>query len=156
MTDTSNNLRTMSVPSGMVATECIDELKADAKTHCPELFSHVWSLVEDPFLQKIVDVESSRMAFDRVCILGDAAFASRPHAASGSAKAADDAWTLAQALQENNFDVTVALSDWGQARVEVGKALVEASRDTGIRYQATGDWSPESNTGGPRLHKRVG
>ena len=38
------------------------------------------------------------MAFGRVCLIGDAAFAVRPHAAAGTAKAADDGWALAEEL----------------------------------------------------------
>ena len=38
------------------------------------------------------------MAFGRVCLIGDAAFAVRPHAAAGTAKAAADGWALADAL----------------------------------------------------------
>ena len=32
------------------------------------------------------------MAFGRICLIGDAAFAVRPHAAAGTAKAAADGW----------------------------------------------------------------
>ena len=53
----------------------------------------------EPFVQLIVDVAVPRMVFGRICLLGDAAFALRPHAAVGTAKAAEDAWQLARALQ---------------------------------------------------------
>ena len=44
----------------------------------------------------IVDLEVPRMAFGRSCLIGDAAFALRPHIGVGTAKAADDAghWGL--------------------------------------------------------------
>src|SRR5258705_10404205 len=38
------------------------------------------------------------MAFGRSCLIGDAAFALRPHIGVGTAKAADDAWQLGRAL----------------------------------------------------------
>ena len=38
-----------------------------------------------------------RMAFGRICLIGDAAFALRPHIGVGTAKAADDAWQLGTA-----------------------------------------------------------
>jgi 2-polyprenyl-6-methoxyphenol hydroxylase-like FAD-dependent oxidoreductase len=53
----------------------------------------------DPFLQTIVDVVVLRMVFDRVCLLGDAAFVVRPHTAGAAAKAARDAMVLAAALK---------------------------------------------------------
>ena len=40
------------------------------------------------------------MVFQRICLLGDAAFVARPHAATGSAKAAEDGWQLANSLQK--------------------------------------------------------
>ena len=49
------------------------------------------------------------MAFGRVCLLGDAAFALRPHAAAGTAKAAADAWALAEALAASGGDLQAAL-----------------------------------------------
>ena len=56
-------------------------------------------LIDEPILQPIYDLESPRMAFGRVAILGDAAFVARPHVAAGVSKAADDAAALAAALQ---------------------------------------------------------
>ena len=59
------------------------------------------------------------MAFGRACLLGDAAFVVRPHAAAGTAKAAADAWALAEALARDG-DVPAALARWetgtGRAR----------------------------------------
>lgn len=49
------------------------------------------------------------MAFGRVCLIGDAAFVARPHAAAGTAKAAEDGWQLAQAIQTSPGDVVAAL-----------------------------------------------
>jgi 2-polyprenyl-6-methoxyphenol hydroxylase-like FAD-dependent oxidoreductase len=59
----------------------------------------------EPFVQAVFDIEVPRMAFGRVCLLGDAAFALRPHIAAGTAKAAADGWALAQALDEARGDV---------------------------------------------------
>ncbi len=38
----------------------------------------------EPFIQSIFDVVVPRMAFGRVCLLGDAAFVLRPHAAAAT------------------------------------------------------------------------
>ena len=37
----------------------------------------------EPFVQVVYDIEVPRMVFGRTCLLGDAAFAVRPHAAAG-------------------------------------------------------------------------
>ena len=50
------------------------------------------------FFQPIVDLESPRLAFGRIAIVGDAAFTARPHVAMGVPKAAGDVLSLAAAL----------------------------------------------------------
>jgi len=55
-------------------------------------------------LQVVTDIEVPRMAFGRICLIGDAAFAVRPHAAAGTAKAAADGWALAEELAAADGD----------------------------------------------------
>ncbi|QQX89087.1 FAD-dependent monooxygenase (plasmid) [Cupriavidus necator] len=76
----------------------IAELRAAAVSRLPEPIARVVCSAAQPFLQVIYDVDAPRMAFGRVCLIGDAAFAVRPHAAAGSAKAAADAWALTEAI----------------------------------------------------------
>ena len=64
----------------------------------PAVIADVVVGTEQPFLQVIFDVDVPRMAFGQVCLIGDAACVARPHAAAGTAKAAADAWSLAEAL----------------------------------------------------------
>ena len=42
----------------------------------------------EPFVQAVYGIDVPRMAQGRVCLIGDAAFAVRPHAVAGTAKAA--------------------------------------------------------------------
>ena len=67
----------------------------------------------EPFVQVVYDIGVPRMAFGRACLLGDAAFAVRPHAAAGTAKAAADGWALAAALTAAGGDVPAALARLG-------------------------------------------
>jgi len=79
------------------------------------------------------------MAFGRVCIIGDAAFAARPHAAAGTAKAASDAWALAEALS-NNDDVPAALAQWEPRQLDVRRQRLNRTRQMGRRLQVDGTW----------------
>ena len=65
---------------------------------CPLPIAEVVLAIDDMFVQVVLDLDVPRMAFGRACLLGDAAFVVRPHAAAGTAKAAEDAWTLRDAL----------------------------------------------------------
>jgi 2,6-dihydroxypyridine 3-monooxygenase len=94
----------------------------------------------EPFLQPIVDVAVPRMAFGRVAIMGDAAFAARPHAAAGTAKAAADAWALGDAVRPVERDVPAALARWEDGQLALGRQLVARVRDMGTRSQFAGTW----------------
>jgi 2,6-dihydroxypyridine 3-monooxygenase len=90
----------------------------------------------------VLDIEVPRMAFGRVCLIGDAAFAARPHAAAGTAKAAADAWALADALRDAAGDVVPALEKWEPGRLEVGRNLLKRVREMGRHYQVDSDADP--------------
>jgi 2,6-dihydroxypyridine 3-monooxygenase len=78
------------------------------------------------------------MAFGRVCLVGDAAFVARPHAAARTAKAAADAWSLADALAGAD-DVAAGLLHWQPGQLELGRSLVRRSRELGDA-QFRGEW----------------
>jgi 2,6-dihydroxypyridine 3-monooxygenase len=103
--------------------------------------------IAEPFVQVIYDLEVPRMAFGRVCLIGDAAFAVRPHAAAGTAKAADDGWALADELTAFAGDVPAALAAWERRQLKVGRALLARTREIGDSSQFTGTFRP----GDPRL-----
>jgi 2,6-dihydroxypyridine 3-monooxygenase len=141
LTDSAGGVRTLSVPPGAVADHHVAEVRAVAKARLPEPFQAVVAAVDEPFLQIIYDIEVERMAFDHVCLLGDAAFAVRPHAAAGTAKAADDAWTLVKAL-DGEGPVTDALTQWETTQLALGRKLTERNDRLGRRSQVTDDWDP--------------
>jgi 2,6-dihydroxypyridine 3-monooxygenase len=78
------------------------------------------------------------MAFDRVCLIGDAAFAARPHAAAGTAKAAADAWSLSESLRSTAGDIPAALRSWEPGALERGSGLTERARRLGTMAQVEG------------------
>ncbi len=80
------------------------------------------------------------MAFGRACLLGDAAFVARPHAAAGTAKAADDAWALRDALAAHPDDPAAALAAWEPGRLALGRGLLARTRAIGRRSQVDGTW----------------
>ena len=142
LTDRSGTRRDVSVPPGAVRDEHVKELHDAAASDLPPSFAEVVSRSPAPFLQVMIDVEVPRMAFGRVCLVGDAAFAVRPHAAAATAKGADDVWALASALVRADGDVEAALHDWEPAQLELGRALLERNRDLGEGAQFRSDWVP--------------
>lgn len=141
LTDTTGTRREVSVPPGAVRDEHLAELR-EAAGALPPPFTEVVRRSGGPFVQVIVDVEVPRMAFGRACLVGDAAFAVRPHAAAATAKGADDVWALADALARHGGDVEAALRAWEPARLELGRALLRRTRDLGEGAQFRCDWVP--------------
>lgn len=141
LTDDAGQRRDLSVPPGAVRARHVEEMRAVARARLPAPLGQVVERVDRPFLQVIYDIEVSRMAFGRVCLLGDAAFVVRPHAAAGTAKAAADAWALAAALARDR-DVPSALARWEAEQVALGAQLLERTRRIGRRSQVDGTWVP--------------
>jgi 2,6-dihydroxypyridine 3-monooxygenase len=141
MTDREGRLHDMSLPPGAARPVHVEEMRAGAAARLPELIARVVLAARAPFVQAILDVEVPRMAFGRVCLVGDAAFAVRPHAAAGTAKAAADAWELAAALAEHP-DVESALAAWEPGQLALGRDLLERTRRIGRRSQFDCTWTP--------------
>jgi 2,6-dihydroxypyridine 3-monooxygenase len=141
LTDRTGTRREVSVPPGAVRDVHLTELR-EAAGALPPPFTEVVRRSEAPFVQVMVDVEVPRMAFGRACLVGDAAFAVRPHAAAATAKGADDVWALAAALTRHRGDVEAALRAWEPAQLELGRALLRRTRELGEGAQFRGDWVP--------------
>jgi 2,6-dihydroxypyridine 3-monooxygenase len=141
LTDVVGKRRDTSMPPGAARPDHVAELRAAAAARLPAVIAEVVCATEAPFLQVIFDVELEHMAFGRVCLLGDAAWVARPHAAAGTAKAAADAWALADALAGHD-DVESALAAWEPGQMQLGRQLVERTRRIGRRSQADGTWTP--------------
>jgi 2,6-dihydroxypyridine 3-monooxygenase len=141
LTDRHGVRRELSVPPGAAGDHHVDELRALAVARLPALAAEVVIRAREPFLQVIYDIEVSRMVFGRVVLLGDAAFAARPHAAAGSAKAAEDGWALDRALATSD-DLHSALGEWEATQLELGRDLLHRTRAIGSRSQVTSTWQP--------------
>ena len=141
LTDGAGQRRELSVPPGAVSGRHVAEMRAVAEARLPPPFARVVAAVAQPFVQAIYDIDVPRMAFGRVCLIGDAAFVVRPHAAAGTAKAAADAWALAEALA-GAPDVPAALAGWERSQVALGAQLLERTRRIGRRSQVDGTWVP--------------
>jgi 2-polyprenyl-6-methoxyphenol hydroxylase-like FAD-dependent oxidoreductase len=135
LTDDSGTTHAISIPPPLIRREPVADMRAAAERLLAPQFRAVVRLIDEPILQPIYDLETPRMAFGRVAIIGDAAFVARPHVAAGVAKAADDADALAAALAEGG--VEPALRRFEAARLAVGRRIIERARHLGAYLQAT-------------------
>jgi 2,6-dihydroxypyridine 3-monooxygenase len=138
--DAHGNRRDVSVPPGALRTEHVAEARAVAEARLPAPITEVVLGIKDMFVQVVLDLDVPRMAFGRACLLGDAAFVVRPHAAAGTAKAAEDAWTLRDSLAAHPHDPAVALALWEPGQLALGADLQARTRAIGRRSQVDGTW----------------
>ncbi|HLW58926.1 MAG TPA: FAD-dependent monooxygenase [bacterium] len=139
MTDPDGFRHAVSMPPGQLRDTYLRDLREAARDLLPSALAEMVARTARPFLQVIVDVEVPRMAFGRICLIGDAAFTLRPHAAAGTAKAAEDAWQLAQAVIKFD-DVVAALEGWEPGQLTLGRQVLARSREAGRRLQIEGTW----------------
>ncbi|MGH8992431.1 MAG: FAD-dependent monooxygenase [Acidimicrobiia bacterium] len=138
MTDAAGQRHPLSLPPGRVREPHVGGLRK-AAAGLPAPLAEMVLTTAEPFIQVVVDVEVDRMVFGRVCLLGDAAFALRPHAAVGTAKAAEDAWQLARALVGAD-DLDHALKAWEAGQLALGRQVANRTRQAGDRSQFEGTW----------------
>jgi len=134
LTDASGVTHLMSIPPPLIHPHVVDEMRAAAASRLAPQFREVVRLAAHPFIQPIYDLESPRMAFGRVAILGDAAFVARPHVGAGVAKAAEDAAALADALTATD-DIEAGLRRFETARLDIGRRIIERARHLGAYMQ---------------------
>lgn len=147
LTDRDGVRRTTTFPPGAVREDAVGAMRRTATAVLAPQIAEVVTGVEQPFVQVIHDIKVPRMAWHRVCLLGDAAFAVRPHAAASTAKAAADGWALAEELQACGGDVPTALARWERRQLDLGRRLLARARRIGDSSQFAGTFLP----GDPQL-----
>ncbi|HET7672829.1 MAG TPA: FAD-dependent monooxygenase [Burkholderiales bacterium] len=128
-TDAAGRNHGMSIPPPLIRPEFIAEMKAHAVDVLPAAISCLIGKTPQPLLQAISDMESPRMTFGRVALLGDAAFVVRPHVAGGAGKAAMDAQCLADSLSGASIDE--GLAKYEKSQHDFGTRIVRHSRYLG-------------------------
>lgn len=144
LTDSDGVLQERSLAPGKVADRHVEELRETAARQLPPALSEVIQRTAEPFLQVIVDQRADRMISTdgRMLVLGDAAFAARPHAAAGTAKALEDAMELGTAMARADLrdqaSVRRELTRWARERMAVGTDLVNRAAAMGRTANAPG------------------
>jgi 2-polyprenyl-6-methoxyphenol hydroxylase-like FAD-dependent oxidoreductase len=142
-----------------VRPEVVAGLKRDARELLAPLLAELVDRSQ-PFFQAIFDVESPRLAVQRACLLGDAAFVARPHVGMGVTKAALDALCLYRSIQIHSGDLDAALARYERLRGEFGRRCVARARRLGAYIEARArpgrGWTEEQTDQRPeRLMREV-
>lgn len=134
-TDAAGKCHGTSIPPSLVRADIIRDLCAAADATLAPPIAALVKRTPQPFPHGIFDLESPRLTFGRVVLLGDAAFVARPHVGAGVTKAALDAQCLADVLADC-ADFDAALARYDAERREFGAALVARGRHLGAYLEA--------------------
>jgi len=142
-TDAQGCCHGVSIPPPLVRQELVDGLLGQAQASLAPQVATVMQRASRPFLQPIWDLESPRIVFGRVVLVGDAAFVARPHVATGVSKVALDTQYLVDALAQEG-DIDAALAHYAKERGRFGQGLVARGRHLGawIHPQGRGNAIP--------------
>ncbi|MET3911410.1 2-polyprenyl-6-methoxyphenol hydroxylase-like FAD-dependent oxidoreductase [Bradyrhizobium sp. S3.3.6] len=135
-TDATGYCHGDSIPPPLIRKEVIAELKLTARTLLAPQLAELVAGNQQPILSAIFDLETTCMTFDRVVLVGDAAFVARPHVGTSVTKAAQDAWALADELAKG--DIGGALLAYERRRKHAGRELVARGRRLGQYLEPTG------------------
>ncbi len=113
----------------------VDAMLAAARGLLAPQFTEIIRCTAQPFVQPIFDVASTRLAFERAALMGDAAFVARPHVGMGVTKAAEDAMVLSDCIRAHGASVK-ALAAFEAKRLPAGLAVVQRARSLGAYLEA--------------------
>jgi 2-polyprenyl-6-methoxyphenol hydroxylase-like FAD-dependent oxidoreductase len=135
LTDKNGKHRDYSIPPGMMADEVEREMRDYAQRVLVPPFQKLIVATKEPFVQAILDLGVPKMIFNRIALVGDAAFIPRPHTAASVSKAAANAIALADVLVDANHDVLKALQAWELGQLALGMHLWKRGQDLGETSQ---------------------
>lgn len=130
LTDDTGYTHSVSIPPPLIAASSVAEMRAHGELVLAPQFRELLHVTKQPFLQPIYDLESPRMAFPQVALIGDAAFVARPHVGGGVAKAFQDAMALVRSLSAET-DIDTALRRFERERAAMGRKIVDQARRLG-------------------------
>jgi len=135
-TDASGRCHGISIPPPLIRPDLIRDLREQSKARLAPQIATLVGRARQPILQAIFDLESPRMTFGRVVLMGDAAFVARPYVGMGVTKAALDAQGLIDALVAWGGTVAAALPRYEEERRQFGSLVVERGRRLGAYIDA--------------------
>ena len=135
LTDGSDKLWSDGIPPPMIRPDVLAGARKAAREVLAPQFAEVVEKTEALLFQPIYDLESPRLAFGRVVLLGDSAFVARPHCGMGVTKAAGDAVALVQALQGSTA-LKAGLQAYEGPRGALGRYVVARARALGAYLEA--------------------
>jgi 2-polyprenyl-6-methoxyphenol hydroxylase-like FAD-dependent oxidoreductase len=140
LTDNKGRRRENSISPGAMTKDQDAAFRKFAEERINPAFLELIHQTDEVFVQSILDLKVPKMVFNRVMLIGDAAFIPRPHTAGSTAKAAKNAVTLARVMADH-FDIDEGLRLWEQNQLNEGIAMSDWGIDMGNRIMGIGKYA---------------
>ncbi len=144
LTDDDGHYYPIGIPPLKVSWKHIANMRNVARNILAPQYAEILEKTAAPFLQAIYDVRSEQIVFNRVALMGDAAFVGRPHVGMGVTKAADEAMVIAKYIDQYGA-TPQALQAYSDERLKLGQQVVARAQYLGRYMQAQGSkWTRDS------------
>jgi 2-polyprenyl-6-methoxyphenol hydroxylase-like FAD-dependent oxidoreductase len=131
MTDDTGRYHANGIPPALISVRVRKEMSTMAREVLAPQFAEAIERAQLVFFQPIVDLESPRLVFGRVVVIGDAAFTARPHVAMGVPKGGGDAIALVESIKRSGHDYLSGLHAFEAERLRIGGVIVARGRYLG-------------------------
>ncbi|MDB6146135.1 MAG: hypothetical protein JWP80_5179 [Pseudomonas sp.] len=140
LTDNKGRRNESGIPPGAMTKEQDAAFRKTAEERINPAFLELIRQTSQVFVQPIRDLKVRQMVFNRVMLIGDAAFIPRPHTAGVTAKAAENAMILARMLTHHP-DMDEGLRRWEQHQLKEGTTMSAWGIDMGNRIMGIGEYA---------------
>jgi len=131
LTDDTGRYHANGIPPSLISARVREEMSALAREVLAPQLAEAIERARLVFFQPIVDLESPRLVFGRVVVIGDAAFTARPHVAMGVPKGGADAIALVESIKRSPDDYLSGLQAFEAERLRICAAIVARGRYLG-------------------------
>jgi 2-polyprenyl-6-methoxyphenol hydroxylase-like FAD-dependent oxidoreductase len=128
-TDATGRRHGTAIAPPLIRHDVVAWIRGEARMLVAPQVAEIFERDPRPFFQAIFDLDTPRIVFGRVALLGDAAFLARPHPGAGTTKAALDAACLADAIAMHGIDGGLACYQHLQGAF--GSGIVQQGRRDG-------------------------
>ena len=144
LTDDDGHHYPTGIPPLKVSWKHIAHMRKVAQEILAPQYAEILEKTAAPFLQAIYDVRSEQIVFDRIALMGDAAFVGRPHVGMGVTKAGDEAMVIAKHIAALGA-TPAALKAYSDERLKLGQQVVARAQYLGRYMQAQGSKGNRDN-----------
>jgi 2-polyprenyl-6-methoxyphenol hydroxylase-like FAD-dependent oxidoreductase len=133
-TDAAGKSHGTSIAPPLIRPDVIKSIRATARALVAPQVAEIFERCTLPFFQPIFDLDTPRIVFGRVALLGDAAFLARPHPGAGTTKGALDAAKLADSI--GALGLGAGLARYARQQRAFGSGIVALGRQEGSYLSA--------------------